>query len=135
MKKIIILSLLIAMVAPVMAQHGKRHDNKQHREISEMVSDLTPLQKRKIENISKDSKERVDALRQQKHAVRDSISMFMDKEGDHSRELYPLFDREARLQVAINREMYTTKIRIDEVLSREQRAALRQTLNQERKRR
>lgn len=51
--------------------------------------------------------------------------MYMELEGDHSRELYPLFDREAQLQTAINREMYATKIRIDEVLTREQRQTLR----------
>ena len=53
-----------------------------------------------------------------------SIILFLEREGDQSRTLYPLFDREARLQVAISREMYATKLRIDEVLTKEQRQTL-----------
>lgn len=130
MKRIICFALFAFLVLPALhplaAQHdGSRHEGKRHAEISELVKDLNAVQKKKVENISKESKERVSALRQRQHAVRDSISMYMELEGDHSRELYPLFDREAQLQTAINREMYATKIRIDEVLTREQRQTLR----------
>ncbi len=112
-----------------MAQHdGKRDERRNRPEITELVGDLSVKQKGKIENITRQSRERVNALRKQQHAVRDSIAIFMDREGDQSKELYPLFDREARLQVAINREMYTTKRQIDEVLTLQQRANLRNTL-------
>ena len=53
--------------------------------------------------------------------MRDSIGKYMDSEGDQSKKLYPLFDREAQLQVQISREMYSTKVRIDKVLTKEQR--------------
>ena len=125
MKRIIILAILFALTLPLSAQHeGRRPPKKQH-EVTEIVQDLNAVQKRKVETISKDSRERVDALRKQQRAVRDSIGMFMEREGDQSRELFPLFEREAKLQVAISREMYTTKLRIDEVLKPEQREALR----------
>ena len=45
--------------------------------------------------------------------------MFMDSDGDHSAVLFPLFEREAALQAAINREMYKGKLRVDEVLTKE----------------
>ena len=135
MKKYIVFSLLIALAIPMMAQHdGPRPAKKQRADITELVSDLSAPQKRKIESISKESRERVDALRTSQRAVRDSISMYMDREGNQSRYLNPLFDREAQLQAAISREMYSAKIRVDEVLTKEQRTALRETLRRQNKR-
>ena len=129
MKRHIILILLLAVAFPMMAQHDNpRHDKGKRTDITELVSDLSAPQKRKIEQISKDSKERVDALRNQQRAVHDSINIFMNREGDQSKVLFPLFEREAQLHVAIDREMYTTKLRIDEVLKPEQRSELRKTL-------
>lgn len=134
MKKYIIIGLLLAVAIPLAAQPGKHHEGKKGRaDITELVSDLSAPQKRKIESLSKESKERVDALRASQRAVRDSISMYIDKEGDQSERLYPLFEREAQLQAAVSREMYSAKLRVDEVLTKEQRAALRETLRRERK--
>lgn len=126
MKRYFILALLVAIAAPVVAQHDGRHPEKKHQaDITELVDDLSAPQKHKIDNISKESKERVETLRQQRQAVRDSIRLFMELEGDQSKALYPLFDREAQLQAAVSREMYSAKLRIDEVLTKEQRAAIR----------
>lgn len=127
MKKHIVAILLLALTLPLAAQQhdGRQPDKKRRADITELVSDLSAPQKRKIENISKESKALIDDLRQQQNAVRDSIRLFMDREGDQSTRLYPLFDREAQLQVAVSREMYATKLRIDAVLTADQRAALR----------
>ena len=122
-----LLLLLVAM--PVVAQQRDgRHPGKKHQaDITELVSDLSAPQKRKIEAVSKESKERVEALRVSQRSVRDSIRMYMDLEGDQSRYLHPLFDREAQLQAAVSREMYAAKLRIDKILTPDQRAALRKS--------
>lgn len=120
--------LLILMLAlPLAAQTdgGASTKKKSHPEITEVVSDLSAPQKRKIETITNESRQRTDVLRQQQRAIRDSIKSVMDREGDQSRLLFPLFDREAALQAAVSREMYATKLRIDAVLTPSQRAALR----------
>ena len=93
-----------------------------------MVGNLSAAQKRKIESI----RQHVDNLRKQQKAVRDSIAMYMELEGDQSAALYPLFDREAAINVAIGREMYAGKVRIDEVLTKEQRAELRKACTKDR---
>ena len=124
MKKYLAIILLLALSIPMVAQE-RQPEKKRHADITELVSGLNTVQKRKIESISKESKARVDNLRRQQNAVRDSIRIFMDREGDQSSHLYPLFNREAQLQVAVNREMYATKLRIDEVLTKNQRAELR----------
>ena len=130
MKKILFLAVLITMSLPLAAQHKPDcHPHHQGpKEVTEIVSDLTPVQKRKIESITKESRTRVDALRTQQHAVRDSINNYMEKEGDQSKKLFPLFDREAKLQVAVSREMYNMKVKVDDVLTKEQRAELRRSL-------
>ncbi|MBR4738448.1 MAG: hypothetical protein IK058_00425 [Bacteroidales bacterium] len=134
MKKTIVLTLLVALTLPVLAQHdGHRHGKQRRADITELVSDLSAPQKRKIETVNKESRERVDALRASQRAVRDSIALFMDREGDQSRQLYPLFDREAKLQAAVSREMYATKRRIDEILTPAQRRELRAALAAKRK--
>ena len=125
MKKAIILSLLVALALPLAAQHDGKRPGGKHKEISELVSDLSNVQKRKIESVTKESRERVDNLRKQQKAVHDSIGIFMERDGDQSAVLFPLFDREAALHAAIDREMYAGKLRIDEILTKEQRAELR----------
>ncbi len=128
MKKHLAIVLMLVLAFPLAAQH-KQQSREQHKqpEISEIVKDLSAPQKRKIENITLQSRQRVEELRASKRAVGDSIASLMQQDGDQSQQLFPLFDREAALQTAINREMYSTKLRIDEVLTREQRAVLRQS--------
>lgn len=131
MKKTLVIIAILTLSAVSYAQAPKHHD-KQPRNVSELVSDLSASQKRKVDAIGRESKERVSALRAQQQAVRDSIGLYMDRDGDQSKNLYPLFDREAKLQVAVNREMYSTKLRIDQVLTPKQREELRQSSRQRR---
>jgi Spy/CpxP family protein refolding chaperone len=118
---------------PLVAQNHHREKMKKHKDVTEVVSDLSVAQKRKVESITKESVERVSALRTQQKSVRDSIGMYMEREGDQSAALYPLFDREAALQAAVSREMYNTKRSIDEVLTKEQRAEFREAFHKEKK--
>lgn len=126
MKRYVTLAIMLLLAAQAMCQQPKRQPHEKKRaDISELVDDLSAQQKRKVDAIGRESRERVEALRTQKHAVRDSIERYMDLDGDQSRVLHPLFDREAALQAAISREMYDAKRRIDEVLTPAQRAKLR----------
>lgn len=138
MKKIalILFAVLISSVA-YGQHHGGKHCDKEldkHPDISKIVNDLSATQKRKLDAVTKESRARVDELRKQQQSIHDSIHLFMDREGDQSRILFPLFDRETRLQNAISREMYTTKVRIDKILTKEQRQQLRQAKRNSHKR-
>ena len=127
MKKAIIICItLLSMLPAIAQQEGKKHHggDKKPPQISELVSDLSTSQKRRLDAISKESHGRTEAIRKQLNGVRDSIHMYMYMEGDQSKVLFPLFDREANLQRNLSREMYSTKIRIDEVLTPEQRKEL-----------
>ena len=134
-RKTIIAVAFVAAVAPCMAQSPAHHPNKgqQPKDITEIVGDLNATQKKRLDAITDASRERVSALRSRQKAVRDSIAMYMKLDGDQSRYLFPLFDREAQLQRDISREMYTTKVHIDEVLTPEQRQQVRQVMSKTRK--
>ncbi|MBQ9417759.1 MAG: hypothetical protein IJU19_04180 [Bacteroidales bacterium] len=126
MKYITNLCLIMLLAATAWGQRPNDAEKQhKHKNISELVSNLSASQKQEIEAIGKATSARVAALRKQQQSVRDSIHLFMDTDGDHSADLYPLFDREASLQVAINREMYAGKVKIDSLLTAEQRAELR----------
>ena len=131
MKHIVFLTLGFLLACSLSAQQPM-HERQQPREcpqdITRLVDDLSSDQKRKIDNISKESQERVDHLRKQQEQVRDSIGSLMNLDEDRSKEIFPLFDREARLQSLISREMYITKTRINQVLKPDQRKHLSERL-------
>lgn len=131
MKKIAALCLIMVFAASAWGQRDGGHEKKHSpQDITTLVSNLTTSQKQEVEAIRKESSSRVADLRSRQKAVKDSIHLFMHKDGDQSAILYPLFEREAALQVAINREMYVGKVRIDSVLTPEQRAELRKSVPQ-----
>lgn len=127
-KQILVLAVAMLLLTSAMAQRPRdAYDNPRDRDIASMVGDLSTSQKKKLDAISSESKLRVGSLRAQQKAVRDSIAMFIQRDGDQSKKLYPLFEREAQLQCSISCEMYRTKLRIDEVLTPEQRKQVRET--------
>lgn len=117
--------LLLAVALPLSAQ-DKQHHRNNRRDVAEVVSDLSQGQKKKLDAITNASRQRVDALRMQQKAVRDSIGMYIKMDGDQSKALFPLFDREAKISRDIAREMYTAKVRIEEILTPAQRQQLRE---------
>lgn len=123
-KTIIIAVAAMLTMTTAMAQRPKSAFDGP-RDITKMVSDLSSSQKKRLDAITDESKPRIDALRAQRKAVRDSIAMYIQRDGDQSEALFPLFEREAQLQSRISREMYMTKVRIDEVLTPEQRRQVR----------
>ena len=98
-----------------------------------MVSDLSVKQKRSLLQIQEKSHERIGQLNNQLKVVRDSIRTVMRQDGDNSKILYPLFDREGALQAQISKEMYTMRTQIDAILTPQQLAELRKALEARRK--
>lgn len=134
MKKILFLTLTLLLALSLSAQrNGDKHRDRKPPDITQLVSNLSDSQKSKLETITNESRQRIDKLRNQQKAVRDSIAGYMEREGDQSKYLYPLFDREAKLQAEISREMYITKVHIDKVLTKEQRAEFQKASKEQRK--
>lgn len=132
MKKKIILCVCFALCATLAMAQKPKGDNhhKERPHIEEIVDDLSQGQKRKLTSIREDSKKRIDALQLQNKAVRDSIHTLMQQDGDNSSRLFPLFEREGRIRAAISKEFYQTRLRIDEVLTKEQREKVRKVYSE-----
>lgn len=130
-KKIITFIVLVATFMCCWAQRPE-HQNRQRKPIEEMVSDLSSIQKKRLENISTESRERISELKASQKRVRDSIHTYMEMDADMSSQLFPLFDRETAIQAEISREMYSTRVKIDKVLTKEQRLEFKSKMAAER---
>lgn len=136
MKKTLLFAIVILFTlhfSTLLAQRSHQERSQHRPDITQLVSNLTDEQKGRLESITDESRQRVEQLRNQQKNVRDSIAKYMEREGDYSKKLYILFDIEARIQAQISREMYATKVRIDEILTKEQRQQFRKASNEQRK--
>lgn len=117
---LVCVSMILFCSNSLQAQHTPHKHQPVENSVIEMVSDLSAIQKRKLESLQKESKNKIESLKQQRKAVKDSIQTLMDEYGDHTREVYPLIERDAALHAEISREYYRVKVRIDEIITREQ---------------
>jgi len=113
--------------------HGKKHHKHEPPKIEEMVSNLSAIQKKRLETITQESKKQVDKMQAELKSINSQIRKLLDAEGDQTNTLFPLFEREAQLKLEINKEMYRTRQQINNVLSKEQLKELRERMKSDRK--
>ena len=140
MKKLLSTLFAILLCSSMFAQtpdggRHKRHGRPEPPKIEEMVSNLSAVQKKKLETITQDCKAKADKLQKELDKVRTDIRALMGKEGDQSDKLFPLFDREAALQAQMSKDMYSARRQIDQVLTEEQLAEFRARCKADRKKR
>lgn len=131
MKKLIILIISILCTVSLYAQHPrpqKPGECVKIPRVEEMVSDLSAVQKKRLETATNASKKKVAKLKQELSATRDQIKELMDKDEDMSSQLFPLVEKEAHLHAEITKEMYRCRIAIDEILTKEQLQEFRSRL-------
>ena len=112
MKRSITLLLAILMGTMLMAQPPEGSQHKKHRrpeppKVEEMVSNLSSLQKKRLEGISENCKKQTTKLQKELDETRTQIRNLMMQDGDQSDKLFPLIDRESSLQAQIAKEMLT----------------------------
>lgn len=136
MKKIFVLILSALMFVGVCsAQQRPPKNNEQGKmpKIEEIVKDLSVRQKRQLETISNETKVQMDKYKAELKQVKDSIHYFMDMPSDKSDVLFPLYDREAKIKANMSKLMYRTRLKIDNVLTKEQLKVLNDAMTQKRK--
>lgn len=130
MKKITALLLTLVLAVTAMGQHKNDH-SRHHKElpkVEEMVSDLSAIQKKKLNTVMENSRKEVDRLQAELDKVRKQINALVNKDGDNADQLFPLFDREGALRAEISKEMYRTRQQIDNILTKEQLTEMRACL-------
>lgn len=126
MKNIIFVVMLVLLVSSAVAQRpSDKSKHKEHFRIENIVSDLSASQKKRLNTIYDEDHKAIEKLRNEQKTVRDSIQTYIEMSGDHTAQLNPLFDRESSLQAAISKQMYATRLRIEDVLTDEQNAQVR----------
>ena len=133
MKKIATLLLALAIAVTVMGQQKQDH-HRRHKEppkIEEMVSNLSAIQKKKLNTVMENSRKEVDRLQAELKKVRKQIQSLTNMDGDNSEQLFPLFEREGVLRAEIAKEMYRTRQQIDDILTKEQLVEMRARLEKD----
>ena len=142
MRKLIIPLLIVLLAAGTVTAHApSRHQGpKKHEQVDQAfksidsyVTDLSNGQKKKLDALSEKTAQKVGAMRNELGQVRDSIRTYMAKPGDQSAVLFPLFTREGDIQTEISKELYRTRLKIDSILTPEQRKELKAKIAAERK--
>ena len=133
MKRILISIIFVAaLVCSVQAQQGPERGrgpkDRPPMQIEQLITDLSTSQKARIHIVTLHSKKVIDNLRGQLNDVRDSIRTYMDSMGDNSKVLFPLYEREGRLQASISKEYYRAKVAIDAILTPAQYKALQEKM-------
>lgn len=128
-----IFAIIVVVVLVTGAAYSQKSPSKHHRQpdVTTLVSNLSPIQKKRLETLSSESQERTRKLRQDQKALRDSIHTYIKLPDDHSAILFPMFEREAWFQAEISKEYYRTRLQIDEILTAEQREELQQNLKKQ----
>lgn len=131
MKKTILLLIALAITLSLGAQHRPHQHPREapHPDLLEMVDDLTSSQRKQLLKAQREGHAKISALHAQLDQVRDSIRIFTQKDGDNSKILYPLFDREGNLQAQVSKEMYNLRLQIDIILTPRQLEQLRKALH------
>ena len=127
MKRTLALLIILSATIALQAQPSQGRESK-HQEppkIEEMVSDLSAIQKKRLTSVMQNSRKEVDRMKTELDGVRQQIRALMEKDGDNSEQLFPLFDRESALRAEISKEMYRTRQQIDKILTKEQLAEFR----------
>lgn len=137
MKRTLLIIIAISFAASLAAQapQGERRHRGQKEKIENIVTDLTPQQKSRIDAITQRSAKNIERYRTQLDAVRDSLRVFMSSREDNSKEVFRLYDREGRLQAELSKEYYRTKVAIDAILTPEQFARMQEQMASKRQKR
>ena len=118
MKRLILLLFATLLFSSLQAQNWSREGKGKKEKIEEIITDLSPQQKSRIDAITQRSAKNIEHYRTQLDA--DSIRRYMDLREDHSSVVFRLYDREGRLRSEMSKEYYRTKVAIDAVLTPEQ---------------
>lgn len=133
MKKFVsVIVVLLTISLSGFAQQKVEHKRSQEFKIENFVDDLSSEQKKKIDDISSQYMNRISKMRQELKSLRDSIRTISDKYGDNTKTIFPMYEREAKIQTEISKEMYRMKLQLDKVLTKEQYNALHSNLAKKR---
>jgi len=98
---------------------------KPYEEQVEMVlTNLTDSQREALHALSKENKEYMMKYRKDREQLEKTIKSLLEMKGDISEALFPLIDMKSRLEAEKEKKLYKVKLKIDSILTAEQRSEM-----------
>lgn len=91
------------------------------KQVEEVLTNLTDNQRKMLHKLSKENKEYMDKYRKDRDQLKKTIKSLLEMKEDVSEALFPLIDMKARLEAEKEKNLYKMKLKIDEILTPEQR--------------
>ena len=91
------------------------------KQVEEVLTNLTDNQRKMLHKLSKENKEYMDKYRKDRDQLEKTIKSLLEMKEDVSEALFPLIDMKARLEAEKEKNLYKMKLKIDEILTPEQR--------------
>lgn len=137
-KKITIVAVVFALLFVVKANAQCRPEMPEgmvsfEEQIEKVLDNLSDSQIDALQKLSKENKKYLETFRKEMKVLEDSIDMLMKRKGNHSKQLYPLLERRAKLALEKDKKLYLSKVKIDGILTDEQRATIDKFFNEQRK--
>ena len=111
--------VLLCGTATAQGKTGSGCENPAER-VAQCVKDLSSKQKRRINEISARYNKELRATKAEVKSVRDDIQVLMADKADNTEKIFPLMEREANLNLKLNKTMYRMKVELDAVLTNDQ---------------
>lgn len=129
------IGMLMALTAFGQRNQGSPHELRPHDEpsIEDVVKNLSESQISQLETITSAHKKRVSQCRRELEALRDSIRMEMEKDGDQSAVLFPMYEREGKLMSDLSKMYYMGGVEVEKVLTPKQKKQLKRSMKEDRK--
>ena len=120
---------LFLLVGQVNAQKVTKDDFRSmfkpyEEQVETVLTNLTDNQREALHKLSKENKEYMEKHRSDTEKLRNSIELLLAKDGDNSEILFPLIEMKAELEAEKEKNLYRVKLKIDSILTAEQRAEM-----------
>jgi Spy/CpxP family protein refolding chaperone len=94
------------------------------KQVEVVLTNLTDNQREALHKLSKENKEYMKKYRKDREQLEKTIESLLAMKEDVSEALFPLIDMKSRLEAEKEKNFYKIKLKIDSILTAEQRAEM-----------
>lgn len=94
------------------------------KQVEVVLTNLTDNQREALHKLSKENRDYMEKHRRNVEKLQNSIGLLLAKDGDNSEILFPIIEMKAELEAEKEKNLYRMKLRIDSILTAEQRAEM-----------
>lgn len=96
------------------------------KQVEMVLTNLTDSQREALHKLSKENRDYMEKHRRNVEKLQNSIGLLLAKDGDNSEILFPIIEMKAELEAEKEKNLYRMKLKIDSILTPEQRAKMKE---------